>query len=135
PVYKRETREPKYLAETRAFDFSTLADVDDAGAMLRKLLASPNIASKRWVYEQYDSMVRTNSLYLTGSDAAVVRIKGTTKALAMKTDCNSRYVYLDPYRGGQIAVAEAARNVACTGALPIGVTNFLNFGNPYDPEV
>jgi phosphoribosylformylglycinamidine synthase II len=135
PVYQRETREPKYLSETRAFNFSELSDVEDAGATLKQLLASPNIASKRWVFEQYDSMVRTNSLYLTGSDAAVVRVKGTTKALAMKTDCNSRYVYLDPYRGGQIAVAEAARNVACTGALPIGVTNCLNFGNPYDPEV
>jgi phosphoribosylformylglycinamidine (FGAM) synthase-like enzyme len=99
------------------------------------LLASPSIASKRWVYEQYDSMVRTNSLYLTGCDAAVVRVKGTTKGLAMKTDCNSRYVRLDPYKGAMIAVVEAARNIACTGATPIGVTNCLNFGNPYDPEV
>lgn len=135
PVYYRESREPKYLAETRAYDLSTLKDVEDAGAMLRTLLASPTIASKRWVYEQYDSMVRTNSLYLTGSDAAVVRVKGTTKGLAMKTDCNSRYVRLDPYRGTVTAVVEAARNIACTGATPIGVTNCLNFGNPYDPEV
>ncbi len=135
PVYKRETSKPKYLAETQAYDFSTLTDVEDCNAMLRELLASPNIASKRWVFEQYDSMVRTNSLYLTGSDAAVVRMKGTTKGLAMKTDCNSRYVYLDPYRGGMLAVVESARNVACTGATPIGVTNCLNFGNPYDPEV
>ncbi len=135
PVYYRETSQPKYLTETSTDGVSQLPDVEDAGAMLRKLLATPTIASKRWVYEQYDSMVRTNSLYLTGSDAAVVRIKGTTKGLAMKTDCNSRYVYLDPYRGGTIAVAEAARNIACTGATPIGVTNCLNFGNPYDPEV
>ena len=135
PVYKRETSRPKYLDKTQAFDFSTLSDVEDCGAMLRELLASPNVASKRWVFEQYDSMVRTNSLYLTGSDAAVVRVKGTTKGLAMKTDCNSRYVYLDPYRGGMLAVVESARNVACTGATPIGVTNCLNFGNPYDPEV
>ncbi len=135
PVYYRESREPKYLAETRAYDFSSLGDVADAGSMLRTLLASPTIASKRWVYEQYDSMVRTNSLYLTGSDAAVVRVKGTTKGLAMKTDCNSRYVRLDPYRGTLTAVVEAARNIACTGATPIGVTNCLNFGNPYDPEV
>ncbi len=135
PVYRRESHEPKYLKEVRSYDVSNLSDVEDSGAMLRTLLASPNIASKRWVFEQYDSMVRTNSLYLTGSDAAVVRIKGTTKGLAMKTDCNSRYVYLDPYRGGTIAVAEAARNIACTGATPIGVTNCLNFGNPYDPEV
>jgi phosphoribosylformylglycinamidine synthase len=80
-------------------------------------------------------MVRTNSLYLTGSDSAVVRVKGTTKGIAMKTDCNSRYVYLDPYHGAMLAVVETARNVACAGALPLGVTNCLNFGNPYDPEV
>ncbi len=135
PVYYRETSKPKYLAKTNAFDVSQLPDVEDAGAMLRTLLSTPTIASKRWVYEQYDSMVRTNSLYLTGSDAAIVRVKGTTKGLAMKTDCNARYVYLDPYRGGTIAVSEAARNIACTGATPIGVTNCLNFGNPYDPEV
>ncbi|HET6399945.1 MAG TPA: phosphoribosylformylglycinamidine synthase subunit PurL [Candidatus Kapabacteria bacterium] len=135
PVYHRESRKPKYLAEVNSYDVSTLPDIEDAGAMLRELLGSPNIASKRWVFEQYDSMVRTNSLYLMGGDAAVVRIKGTTKGLAMKTDCNARYVYLDPYRGGTIAVAEAARNIACTGATPIGVTNCLNFGNPYDPEV
>jgi phosphoribosylformylglycinamidine synthase II len=135
PVYQREYREPKYLAETRAFDFSTLPDVEDAGAILKELLASPTIASKQWVYRQYDSMVRTNSLYLTGSDAAIVRVKGTTKGLAMKTDCNSRYVYLDPYQGAVIAVAESARNIACTGATPIAITNCLNFGNPYDPEV
>jgi phosphoribosylformylglycinamidine synthase len=135
PVYQRETREPKYLAETRKYNLSALGDVPNAGEMLKTLLGSPTIASKRWVYEQYDSMVRTNSLYLTGCDAAVVRVKGTTKGLAMKTDCNSRYVRLDPYRGAMIAVVEAARNIACTGATPIGVTNCLNFGNPYDPEV
>lgn len=135
PVYHRESQKPEYLAHVNSFDVSMLSDVDDAGRMLRELLGSPNIASKRWVFEQYDSMVRTNSLYLIGGDAAVVRVKGTTKGLAMKTDCNSRYVYLDPYRGGTIAVAEAARNIACTGATPIGVTNCLNFGNPYDPEV
>ncbi len=135
PVYHREAREPKYLKEVQSYDISKLPDVEDAGAMLRELLGSPNIASKRWIYEQYDSMVRTNSLYLTGGDAAVVRIKGTTKGLAMKTDCNARYVYLDPYHGAMIAVAEAARNIACTGATPLGVTNCLNFGNPYDPEV
>jgi len=135
PVYYRESKEPKYLAETRAYDFTKLSDVENPGAMLKQLLASPTIASKRWVYNQYDSMVRTNSLYLTGCDAAVVRVKGTTKGIAMKTDCNSRFVYLDPYRGAMIAVAESARNIACTGATPIGVTNCLNFGNPYDPEV
>ncbi|HEY3875528.1 MAG TPA: phosphoribosylformylglycinamidine synthase subunit PurL [Candidatus Kapabacteria bacterium] len=135
PVYHRESREPNYLAETRAFDLSSVPEVEDAGAMLKQLLATPTIASKRWVFQQYDSMVQTNSLYLTGSDAAIVRIKGTAKGLAMKTDCNARYVYLDPYVGGTIAVAEAARNIACTGATPIGVTNCLNFGNPYEPEI
>jgi phosphoribosylformylglycinamidine synthase subunit PurL len=135
PVYHRETREPIYLAKTRSYDFTKLQDVEDPANMLRDLLASPNIASKRWVYQQYDSMVRTNSLYLRGSDAAVVRIKGTTKGLAMKIDCNARYVYLDPYHGAMLAVVEAARNVACTGATPLGVTNCLNFGDPYDPEV
>ncbi len=135
PVYYRETAKPKYLAKTDSYNVLELPDVEDAGAMLRTLISTPTIASKRWVYEQYDSMVRTNSLYLTGSDAAIVRVKGTTKGLAMKTDCNARYVYLDPYCGGTIAVSEAARNIACTGATPIGVTNCLNFGNPYDPEV
>ena len=135
PVYHRESREPKYMREVRNSDWSALPDIEDAGAMLRTLLGTPTIASKRWVYEQYDSMVQTNSLYMTGSDAAIVRIKGTNKGLAMTTDCNARYVYLNPYGGGTIAVAEAARNIACTGATPIGVTNCLNFGNPYDPEV
>ncbi len=135
PVYHRESRKPEYMMELREFDWSALPDIEDAGAMLRTLLGTPNIASKRWVYEQYDSMVRTNSLYMTGSDAAIIRIKGTKKGLAMTTDCNSRYAYLYPYYGGAIAVSEAARNIACTGATPIGVTNCLNFGNPYDPEV
>src|SRR5579883_2275680 len=135
PVYHRATKEPAYLKEVHSFVLSKLPDDDDPAGTLKELLGSPNIASKKWVFEQYDSMVRTNSMYLTGSDAAVVRIKSTTKGLAMKTDCNSRYVYLDPYRGGAIAVAETARNIACTGATPLGVTNCLNFGNPYDPEV
>ena len=135
PVYERETREPSYLATTKAFDINSISDVDDANEMLKELLGSPNIASKKWVYEQYDSMVRTNTLDLEGSDAAIIRVKGTKKGLAVKTDCNSRYVYLNPYRGAMIAVCEAARNVACTGARPIAITNCLNFGNPYDPEV
>jgi len=98
------------------------------------LLALPNIASKRWVFEQYDSMVRTSTRVGPSSDAAVVRVDGTDKFLAMKTDCNSRYVYLNPKIGAEIAVAEAARNVVCSGAKPIGITNCLNFGNPYKPE-
>lgn len=135
PVYHRDTREPKYFAETRKFDPSSIAPVKDANETLENLLSSPVIASKKWVYEQYDSMVRTNSMYLQGSDSAVVRVKGTTKGLAVTTDCNSRYVYLDPYKGAARAVIESARNVACTGAQPIAITNCLNFGNPYDPEV
>jgi phosphoribosylformylglycinamidine synthase len=103
--------------------------------VFRKLLGSPNVASKRWVYRQYDHMVRTNTLVVPGMGAGVVRVKGTTRALALATDCNSRFVYLDPYRGAQLAVAEAARNVACAGGLPIGATNCLNFGNPQKPEI
>ncbi len=135
PVYKRETKKPEYLHKTEAFDISSIADVEDATASLKQLLASPTIASKQWVYEQYDSMVRTNTLALEGSDAAIIRLKGSTKGLAVKTDCNSRYVYLNPYRGGMAAVCETARNVACVGARPIAITNCLNFGNPYNPEV
>jgi phosphoribosylformylglycinamidine synthase len=135
PVYIREKSEPKYLLKTRSFDLQNLPDVNDPEQMLLDLMASPNIASKHWVYEQYDSMVRTNTLALEGSDAAVIRIKGSSKGIAVKTDCNGRYVYLNPYIGGMIAVAESARNVACVGAKPIAITNCLNFGNPYDPEV
>jgi len=99
------------------------------------LLSSTTIASKRWIYEQYDSQVRTNTVSIKG-DAAVMRIKELPgKGFAVCTDCNSRYVYLNPYQGGMMAVAEAARNVVCTGALPVAITNCLNFGNPYDPEV
>jgi phosphoribosylformylglycinamidine synthase len=135
PVYARESSRPAYLAETMAFDQSALPEWKDLSGALRRLIASPNIASKRWVYEQYDSMVRTNNVVLTESDAAIILIKDTHKALAMKTDCNGRYVYLNPRRGGMIAVAESARNVVCSGATPVAVTNCLNFGNPYKPEV
>ncbi|HAK38355.1 MAG TPA: phosphoribosylformylglycinamidine synthase II, partial [Nitrospina sp.] len=102
---------------------------------LKKLLASPNIANKHWVYEQYDHMVRLNTLGLPGSDAAVLRVKGTKKALALSVDCNSRYCYLDPFHGAQIAVAECVRNIVCSGGGPIGLTNCLNFGNPEKPEI
>lgn len=135
PVYTREARKPEYLTRTREFDPSTISVPGDLTAVLRSLLAAPNIASKRWVYEQYDSMVRTNNVVLAGADAAVVLIKETNKALALKTDCNGRYVYLNPRLGGMIAVAEAARNVVCAGATPVAITNCLNFGNPYKPEV
>lgn len=144
PVYHRETERPAYLDETQGFDESEITDVtpDEAAGALQKLLGSPTIASKQWVFEQYDTMVRTNTVVGPGpSDAAVVRVKGTgadgqpEKGLAVKTDCNGRYVYLNPRRGGQIAVAEAARNVVCAGGRPLAVTNCLNFGNPYKPEV
>ncbi len=134
PVYEREARRPEYLDSINHFDFEQLEQPKDLNVVLQKLLANPNIASKSWVYEQYDTMVRTNSVIFPGSDAAVIRIKSTNKALAMTTDCNGRYVYLNPRRGAQIAVAEAARNVVCTGAKPLAVTNCLNFGNPYKPE-
>ncbi|HYJ78673.1 MAG TPA: AIR synthase related protein, partial [Longimicrobiaceae bacterium] len=107
----------------------------DPAWTLRRLLDSPTIASKRWVYEQYDSTVRTNTVVGPGSDAAVLRLRGTRRAIAVTVDCNGRYVHLNPYRGGRIAVAEAARNLACSGALPRAVTDNLNFGNPLKPEV
>jgi phosphoribosylformylglycinamidine synthase len=135
PVYVREEKEPEYLKKTRAFDPKSLPPSGDPNATLLKLLDSPTIASKEWVYRQYDHMVRTNTTELPGSDAAVIRVKGTGKSIAMSTDCNSTYCYLDPYEGGKAAVAEAARNVACAGAQPLSITNCLNFGNPHRPEV
>ncbi|SHE65030.1 phosphoribosylformylglycinamidine synthase subunit II [Fodinibius roseus] len=136
PQYVREAEKPEYLEETQSFNTDSLDHPSDHKEMLKTLLQAPNIASKRWVYEQYDTMVRTNTVNGPGpSDSGVVRIKGTNKALAVKTDCNGRYVYLNPRRGGQIAVAEAARNVVCSGAKPMAITNCLNFGNPYKPEV
>ena len=136
PVYTRETKKPHYLKIVHGFDQETLPDPADYGEIVIKLLHSPNIASKRWVYEQYDTMVRTNTVAGPGpTDAAVVRVKGTRKGLAIKTDCNGRYVYLNPRKGAQIAVAEAARNIVCSGGKPLAITNCLNFGNPYKPEV
>jgi phosphoribosylformylglycinamidine synthase subunit PurL len=138
PVYHRETSRPAYLDETASFSISEIVDVqeEEVEDVLLQLLGSPNIASKRWVFEQYDTMVRTNTVVGPGpSDAAVIRIKGTNRGLAAKTDCNGRYVYLNPRQGGRIAVAESARNVVCAGGQPVAVTNCLNFGNPYKPEV
>jgi len=133
PVYIREAVEKK--PDTKAAELAP-DDSIDLKALTLQLLSRPNIASKAWVYDQYDSMVQTNTVTPVGqTDAAVIRIKGTKKGLAMKTDCNSRYVYLNPKAGGAIAVAECARNIACTGARPLAVTNCLNFGNPYKPEV
>jgi phosphoribosylformylglycinamidine synthase len=135
PVYTREQKEPEYLKETRKFDSKTLPEPKDLMKTFLKVFSSPNIVSKQWVYHQYDSMVRTNTVVGPGCDAAVILVKGTNKALAMKTDCNSRYVYLNPKEGTKIAVAESARNIVCSGGIPLGVTNCLNFGNPYKPEV
>ncbi|MGE5846653.1 MAG: phosphoribosylformylglycinamidine synthase subunit PurL [Ignavibacteria bacterium] len=135
PVYKRETKEPSYLKELRSFDFSKLPCPENLQEAFLKIFSSPNIASKKWVYEQYDSMVRTNTIVGPGCDAAVMYIKDSKKALAMKTDCNSRYVYLNPKEGTKIAVAESARNIVCSGGVPLAITNCLNFGNPYKPEI
>ena len=134
PVYQRPRSRPAYLDEVRELDLGTIRPVPPMTAFL-DLLSSPTIASKRWVYRQYDHMVRTNTLVLAGMGAGVIRVKGTKRALAISTDGNGRYCYADPHRGAMLAVAEAARNVACAGAIPIGATNCLNFGNPERPEI
>jgi phosphoribosylformylglycinamidine synthase len=138
PSYSPESRESEKIKAIRARDPRTIAERPeerDPLWALERLLAAPTIASKAWAYRQYDSTVRTNTVVGPGGDAAVLRIRGTNKAIAVKTDCNGRYVHLDPRTGGRIAVAEAARNVACTGARPMAITNCLNFGNPTRPEV
>jgi phosphoribosylformylglycinamidine synthase subunit PurL len=136
PQYEREFKEPAYLKKIAEFDPAKIEVPDDLKEVAMQLVAIPNIASKRWIYNQYDSMVgAANTSTNEPSDAAVVLAKGTSKALAVTVDCNSRYVYADPYKGAMIAVAEAARNIVCSGGEPLGVTNCLNFGNPYDPEV
>lgn len=138
PVYHREYKTPAYFNEIAKFSLNQIEDINlsDAKDIAMQLCAHPNIASKEWVYKQYDSMVGTvNQSTNAPSDAAVVKVKGTNKSLAMTVDCNSRYVYADPYVGGMIAVSEAARNLSCTGAEPAAITNCLNFGNPYNPEV
>jgi phosphoribosylformylglycinamidine synthase II len=134
PVYNRPAVRPAYLDDVQRFDPATLPPVAPEDALFA-LLESPTVASKRWVYRQYDHMVRTNTIVLAGMGAGVVRVKGTARALAMSVDGNGRYCYLDPRRGAMHAVAEASRNVACAGATPIGATNCLNFGNPERPEI
>jgi phosphoribosylformylglycinamidine synthase len=134
PVYDRPTARPSYLDDVARLDLPA-QNPPAPRAALFALLTAPTIASKRWAYRQYDTMVRTNTLLPAGMGAGVVRIKGTPRALAMSTDGNGRYCYLDPRKGAMLAVAEAARNVACAGALPIGATNCLNFGNPEKPEI
>ncbi len=135
PVYYRDSKKPDYLEKTMAFDIESIPDFSEGSEILKKMIASPNIASKKWIFRQYDHTVRSNTVIAPGGDAALIRLKGSTKGVASSTDGNGRYVYLNPYKGGAIAVMEAARNVACTGAEPVAVTNCLNFGNPYDPEV
>jgi phosphoribosylformylglycinamidine synthase len=147
PVYQRASQEPEYLKEVRAFRLNGIADTRDPVAVLSQLLAWPSIASKNWVYRQYDHMVRDGSVVCPGSDAAVIRIKGDSlpessngrpvpeKLVALTVDCNGVYVYLDPYEGGKAAVAEACRNLACSGAVPLGATDNLNMANPHQPEL
>ncbi|MCP9449176.1 MAG: phosphoribosylformylglycinamidine synthase subunit PurL [Nitrospira sp.] len=135
PRYDRPYSPPAYQDLLTNLNYDVIPDVKDANAALLSLLESPTIASKRWIYEQYDHMVRTNTVVRPGSDAAVVRIKGTHKAVAMTIDCNSRYCLLNPYEGARLAVAEAARNLVCSGAEPIGLTDCLNFGNPERPDI
>ena len=136
PQYDRETRRPAYLDKVDAFRIDTVKDIDNLNEVALQLVSLPNIASKKWVYEQYDSMVGAGTVSTNmPSDAAIVIAKPGDQALALTTDCNSRYVFADPYKGAMIAVAEAARNIVCSGGEPLGVTNCLNLGNPYDPEV
>ncbi len=136
PQYERDFKKPAYLDRVKEFDPASVTQPGDLRALAEKIICLPSIASKRWVYDQYDSMVgAANASTNFPTDAALVRIGHSDKALAITTDCNSRYVYADPYVGAMIAVSEAARNIVCTGAIPLGVTNCLNFGNPYNPEV
>ncbi|NRA13443.1 MAG: phosphoribosylformylglycinamidine synthase subunit PurL [Crocinitomicaceae bacterium] len=135
PVYEREYTEPAYYEEYKKFNIDDVKQPDDLKEVAFKMLAHPNIASKRWVYEQYDSMVGTKNISTNRpSDAAIINIKGTNRALAMTVDCNARYVNADPKVGTMIAVSEAARNITCSGGAPSAITNCLNFGNPYNPE-
>src|SRR5678815_275019 len=136
PQYDRSYKEPAYFEQIRRSNTTTIPEPMDLKTIGAQIIQLPTIASKRWVYNQYDSMVGTvNTSTNAPSDASVVTVKGTRKGLAVTTDCNSRYVFADPYKGAMIAVSEAARNIVCSGGEPLGVTNCLNFGNPYDPEV
>ncbi|MEW6772714.1 MAG: phosphoribosylformylglycinamidine synthase subunit PurL [Bacteroidota bacterium] len=139
PVYIREYKEPSYYAENKKFDINQVPDISDINEfkqVCELIISHPNIASKQWVYEQYDSMVRINNMSTNyPSDVAVVNIHNTNRALALTVDCNSRYIYADPEIGTAIAVSEAARNIVCSGGEPVAITNCLNFGNPYNPEV
>ncbi|MGE0040375.1 MAG: phosphoribosylformylglycinamidine synthase subunit PurL [Vicinamibacterales bacterium] len=135
PVYHRPMQEPEWQREVQRLDLAALGAPAEPGDALRRILASPIVASKRWAYRQYDHTVGTNTIAQPGMSAAVVRVKGSARGLAVSVDCNGRFCYLDPYRGAMLAVAESARNVACAGGEPIGATNNLNFGNPERPEI
>jgi phosphoribosylformylglycinamidine synthase II len=138
PEYHRRGQKPAYLAELQSFDLASLPDLngrEEAGQTLLRLLGSPELADKRWVWRQYDHQVLTNTVVGPGSDAAILRVKGTGKGIALATDGNALYCYLDPHAGGVIAVAEAARNIVCVGAEPLAVTDCLNFGNPEKLDV
>ena len=134
PTYQLEAKEPAYLAALQNYDLSQVSEPADYSKALLAILASPSIASKQWAYEQFDQTLLTNTVVAPGSDAAVLRIRGTNKGIGVVVDCNGRYCYLDPFVGAQIAVAEAARNLACSGAKAVGATDCLNFGNPERPD-
>lgn len=134
PLYEMPYTEPEYIGILRKFDVNSLKEPKDLNETLIKLLSSPNITNKNWIYEQYDHMVQVNTVVYPGSDAAVLRIKGTSKAIAASTDCNSKYCHLNPFKGAQIAVAESSRNLVCSGARPAAVTDCLNFANPEKPD-
>ncbi|MDR6109571.1 phosphoribosylformylglycinamidine synthase II [Paenibacillus sp. SORGH_AS338] len=135
PIYDKPSSVPAYYEQQANVDTNRYDEVTDLNGALKSILASPTVASKAWVYDQYDYMVRTSTAVRPGSDAAVITIRGTRKALAMTTDCNGRYVYLDPEVGGKIAVSEAARNIVCSGAEPLAITDNLNFGSPEKPDI
>ncbi len=135
PVYHRPTREPSYYQELKQVNLENVELKESAENVLLALLTNPTIANKEWVYRQYDHQVGTNTVVVPGGDAAVLRVRGTRKGIAMTTDCNSRFVYLDPYIGGALAVIEAAQNIVCVGAKPLAITDCLNFGNPEKPEI
>lgn len=137
PVYHPESKRPAYLAVHEQFDLSKvpLPPIEEYNQILCQLISSPNLANKAWIYNQYDHMVRSNTVVLPGSDAAVIRVEGTDRGLAITTDCNSRYCFLNPRRGTMIAVAEAARNIVCSGGKPVAITDGMNFGNPEKPEI
>ena len=135
PVYSRPALRPAHQEELQALKLDQIKPPQDPGAVLKALLSSPNLASKEWVYRQYDHYVRSNTVVGPGADAALIRVKGTKRGLALTVDCNGRYCYLDPYSGGILAVAEAARNLACVGAVPVGLSDCLNFGSPERADV